>query len=267
MNETLFAEQEQTTKPKRGRPPKQQQQTLPAPAPTPQPLAAPRNTLELIANAAANPAVDVHKMKELLAMRNQEEARVAEIEFNEALKTAQTKMPRVIRDAKGAHGIPYARLETVSKQIDPIARECGFSLSYGMSDSPLEKHYRITAKLSHIAGHSREYFVDLPADLSGPKGKENKNPTQGVGSTISYGRRYLKLMIFDVAIANEDTDGADVDVTPIDEAQVEQIQKLIVEVGADIGRFCRHFKIEKINELRTSDFQRAMDALEAKRSS
>jgi hypothetical protein len=49
--------------------------------------------------------------------------------------------------------------------------------------------------LSHTAGHSRHYQADVPIDNTGPKGAQNKTMTHGFGSALSYGRRYLKLLI------------------------------------------------------------------------
>ncbi len=41
-------------------------------------------------------------------------------------------------------------------------------------------------------------------------GRANKTPIQGIGATITYGRRYLVLQVFNIALTNDpdDTDGA-----------------------------------------------------------
>jgi hypothetical protein len=49
--------------------------------------------------------------------------------------------------------------------------------------------------------------ADIFADTKGPRGTPNKTATQGFGSTMSYGRRYLKALMFDLVIAGEDDDG------------------------------------------------------------
>ena len=55
---------------------------------------------------------------------------------------------------------------------------------------------------------------DLALDGVGLKGNPNKTAVQASGSTISYGRRYLKLMVFDVVLTNEDNDGNAPEKTP-----------------------------------------------------
>jgi len=205
----------------------------------------PLTLLQVCADAARDKNVDVAKMRELLELAREEEARAADRELSVALTKAQAAMPTIMRDTKGDKH-KYAKLETVSKAIDPILRECGFSLSYGMADSPLDHHYRITATLSHNAGASRRYFIDLPADTTGAKGAANKTGTQGVGSTISYGRRYLKLMIFDVTLVGEDDDGAGGPAKQITAEQAEALNDRIDEVGVDKRKFCAFFNIDGV---------------------
>lgn len=192
-------------------------------------VAPPRDMLAIIASAAANPLVDVAKMKELLAMQREIEQRQEDREFNAAMLAAQNNMPRITRDRENTHTKSrYATLEKVSKEIDKIVRSCGFTLSFGTEDSTLAGHYRVVCDVSHVGGTTRRYIVDLKADEAGSQGKANKTPVQAVGSTISYGRRYLKMMIFDLAIVGEDNDGVrtrQTDDAPavITAAQLEQL--------------------------------------------
>lgn len=186
----------------------------------------PKTTLELIDRAARDPQIDPAKLRELLAIKRDQENREAELTFNMALRDAQGEVPRISRDKK-ADKYKYATLEKITKEVNPIMAKHGFSLSYGTADSPLNNHYRITCKLSHVLGHSREYFVDIPADLTGDKGAANKSPTKAFGSTMSYGRRYLIVMIFNIAITNEDDDGAAASSAGVEPISEEQLKYLI----------------------------------------
>ena len=60
---------------------------------------------------------------------------------------------------------------------------------------------------SHKDGDVRRYFVDLQGDSAGAKGTSNKTPIQGVASSISFGRRILKILMFDLTIVGDDKDG------------------------------------------------------------
>lgn len=220
----------------------------------PQPPAPPKSLLQVIAEAASNPAVDVQKMKELLAIQKDMEATEAEREFTEALALAQSEMPRLARDAKSDKH-KYLRLETVTKQLDPIIARHRFTLSFGMADSALDGHYRITAMLAR-GSHQRHYFIDLPADTSGSQGKANKTPVQGIGSTISYARRYLTLMIFNVAVTNEDDDGAGGEVKGlVTEKQVDEIVSLCADKGIDLPTFQKAFRVPSVESLPAVRFE------------
>jgi ERF superfamily len=162
--------------------------------------------LAVIERAASNKEIDVEKMERLFALQERMLAKQAEEKFNEAMKSVQAEVPRILRDAVNpATNSKYTRLESLLKIIVPIYTQHGFSLSFGTADCPVANHYRITAKVS-LGGHSEKYQCDIPADITGMKGNTNKTPTHGFGSTMSYGRRYLTLLIFNIALINEDDD-------------------------------------------------------------
>lgn len=48
--------------------------------------------------------------------------------------------------------------------------------------------------------------------------------------------------------------------------QIETLQHLIVEVGADIGRFCKYLRVDRIENIPPDRYAFAVDALEAKRT-
>lgn len=165
--------------------------------------------LAVIARAATDPSVDMDKMERLLAMQERITAKQAEKAFNDSMKIAQERMPRIKKDARNSQtNSNYARLESLNRAIVPVYTEQGFSLSYGSSDCPIEKHRRITCRVSHSAGHSRDYCLDLPLDMLGMKGSPNKTEMHAFGSTISYGRRYLAMMIFNISTTDDDDGNA-----------------------------------------------------------
>ena len=168
----------------------------------------PVSILGVIAAAARNPEIDVDKMERLLALHERVLKQQAEQEFNAAMSVAQEEMPRVHRDAKNpSTGSFYTRLESLNLEAVPIYTRHGFSLSFGTADCPVPEWHRITCTVAHKGGHSRHYQVDLPRDDTGAKGLANKTKMHGAGSTFSYGRRYLTLLIFNISLTNEDDDG------------------------------------------------------------
>ena len=222
--------------------------------------------IQVIERAALNPAVDIDKMERLLQMQERIFARDAEMAFNSAMAAAQGEMEPVVRDARNQQtSSNYATLEAISKAVKPVTAKHGFALSFGTAESPLESHYRVTCDLTHIAGHSKHYHADIPADLTGMKGTANKTKTHAFGSTMSYGQRYLTKLIFD--LATEDDDGNAAASGPrITEEQVLQLRELAEEVGADIAKFCAYGKIGSLEEISADHFKDAVARLEAKRN-
>jgi hypothetical protein len=212
--------------------------------------------MQVIARAAANPAVDVERMQALLAMHERVTARDAERQFNVAMKEAQAAMPRLVKDARGETS-KYLTLEKIGTVIDPIARAHGFSASFGTADSPLDGHYRVTCHLSHDAGHTRLYHADIQIDTKGPKGNQNKTATQGFGSTMSYGRRYLKALIYDLVIVGEDNDGARTGngVGCLTPDQVKTIEELLHSTGRSLDRFLKFKRIDALARIRSDDYR------------
>lgn len=230
--------------------------------------------IQLIERVATNPDVDVGKLERLLDLQERYKLRQAEIAFNTAMQAAQAEMPIVLRDAKNAQtNSRYARLETVSRAMNPVITRHGFAMSFGTDISPLPEHYRITCELSHAAGFTRRYHADIPVDGVGMKGATNKTLTHALGSTLSYERRYLKLMIFGVATADDD-DGSSASLRPrLSDQQVAELEAHIEEVVAQLGsnpeRYRRNFlaymKVDRIAAIQEADFQRALAAINSTR--
>ena len=160
--------------------------------------------LSVIARAAADPSVDVTKMQALLDMQLRIMERTAEAQFNAAMSRLQPKLPRIVREGKASYGqgkggYAYARYEDIDHQIRPLLNAEGFALSF---DSVWgEKLCTIIGKLSHAGGHSTAASIPLPLDTSG-----GKNGIQGMGSTLSYGKRYCVGMLLNIVTVGEDDD-------------------------------------------------------------
>lgn len=164
--------------------------------------------LTMIQRAATDPAFDADKMQKMMEMYERHTDRTAAAAFNAAMVRAQAEIGPVYRDKFNAQtSSSYAALESIDRKISPVYTLHGFSLSFGTGDSPLVGHIRTVCDCMHEAGHTKTYHVDLPIDSAGIKGSVNKTGVHAAGSTFSYARRYLTMMIFNVVLTNEDDDG------------------------------------------------------------
>lgn len=202
------------------------------------PLADTAALVSAIANAARDPNVDVEKMERLWAMHEKMQDRQAEQAFSEAMKAAQSEMPTIGKDRHNAQtNSDYATLDAINQRITPVYTRHGFSLTFDTTDSPIADHVRVVCRVLHSDGHSKTYSYDTPMDSTGIAGKINKTPTHARGSAITYGRRYLTLMIFNLSTGYDDDGNAASDfdssdwLTAIaDASSMEELTKLADEL-------------------------------------
>lgn len=224
--------------------------------------------LGVIARAAADPSCDVDKMQALLNMQERIMAKQAEMEFHSAMCAAQEEMQPIVRDAQNDHNkARYARLETIDKKIRPVYTRHGFSLSFN-SEAEGDS-ITVTCSVLHRSGHAKQYSLQGGIDAVGSQGKANKTAIQAVGSSVSYLRRYLTVMIFNLALTNDQDDDDGAPQSPqsqfISEAQENQILDMFAAANMSSERqrrFLEFFRISTLPELRVRDFDKAMKMLD-----
>lgn len=220
---------------------------------------------QIISRLASNPAADPDKIERFLAMREKEIDRIAKQAFYVAMAAAQAEMKPVARDADNDQTrSKYARYETISEAIQPIITKHGFSLTFDEGVPEKENHIRVLCDVMHSAGHMKQYHADVPFDNVGMKGNPNKTATHAYGSTKSYGRRYLKLDIFDIALKNDDDDGnaaGEIENGTITIEQAVTIRDLLEKTGTDTEKFCQWAKIEAVPDLLSIHFAKAVNVL------
>lgn len=232
----------------------------------PAPLPPAKTVDEQILRAAADPAVDVAKMRELTTLRRQLRMEEAEEQFNIAMRECQEEMRPVEADAKNDHTkSKYATLGAVEKALRPIYTKHGFSLSFNTADSPLPDHIRVLCYVSRDL-FTRTYQHDVAIDATGPKGGNVMNKTHARNSGLSYGKRTLELSIFHVTVdQGVDDDGNKAaglkEITP---AQKNELAELIKRAGANVEGFCELFAIQAIDDLPASHFGIAKTQLNMK---
>lgn len=213
--------------------------------------------MSLIESAVNNPEIDPEKLMKLLDFQERVMGKQAEIDFNESMARLQPLLPEIKKLSK-AHNSKYAKYEHIERQIRPLYTEEGFSVTFNTSkDSDNVTYY---GTLRHKSGHSETAEIELPIDTSG-----SKNAIQGRGSTVSYAKRYLIGMLFNIVTVDEDDDGNMGELTQeIDDAQFTELQRLIEESQTDIQAFCNFMKVKSLSVILNKDYPKAKKALEEK---
>lgn len=226
--------------------------------------------LTTIAKMATNKAVDTEKMQALYAIHKEMASKQAENAFNDAMNRAQLGMPRVKKNGKIAfldkNGVerdtPFGKLEDIDKACRPIYQAEGFSVRYRSEQIMVEGGgLLVYIMVSHTGGHTEESSMRLPLDTSG-----SKNSLQAIGSTISYAKRYLFCMVFNIVTEGEDNDGAGADET-VNTEQAAEIDNLInglSDAHKYKPQFLTHMKVTNVLDIKARDYVKAVNAVNAK---
>lgn len=238
------------------------------------PQPAPISRYQLVANLAANPQVDESKMQALLKMLKEEEQLEAERLFDEAMLAAQSEMPPLPRDSYNTHTKAWwARIEGVAAKMDPIIRKHGFTLSYGMGEPRMPDHFYVFADVTWRGKDdngkklscTRRWGLDMGRDDVGAKGGGTKTGAQGSVSVLTYGRRNLKMAVFDVVPLGMDRDGNPAGREPISAEQLKDLKKQLKETNIPENAVCEHYKVNKIDNISVGQLPSLLERIEQKR--
>jgi len=222
-----------------------------------------------------DPDVDVDKLERMLAFQEKLLARQAEIDFNEAkqrvksalatVKIVKRKSVRYDVDKKRpalgqVEAFKYAPLEAIDEVLAPLEARHDLTCSY--TTTPRQGDgggLVISMRLKHKGGYFELFEMPLPLDTSG-----GKSSIQGYGSTIAYGRRYLKCTAYDIVVVGDDDDGNG---GFIDQSQVDTLRNLSKRIEAvdsrrDEAALCRYLEVAALEELPQSRHREAIGVLE-----
>lgn len=177
--------------------------------------------------------------------------------FNKAIAAAKAEIPVIAKNREGHNNKGYADFSAYARVVDPILGKHGLGYRFRTVQ---DDRIHVTCILFHDDGHSEENTLAGPADTTG-----SKNAIQAIGSTLSYLQRYSLVQALGLA-ASDDDDGKAGGNGHITAEQVETLQSLIVEVGADIPRFLKYMKVAQLADIPAKQFQNAVGALESKRA-
>lgn len=221
-------------------------------------LARPVTPMEMLATAIDR-GMAVETVDKLMGLADRWDKTQARKAFDHAIAAAKAKIPVISKNATGHNSKKYADFASIARAIDPILGE--FGLSYRFRTVQDDKLIRVTCVLSHEAGHFEETTLAGPADASG-----SKNAIQAIGSTLTYLQRYSLTQALGLAAAEDDDGKAAASGELIDAQQVEWLQTLIVQVGADLPRFLKYLKVSAIEDIKASQYPVAVDLLNKKKN-
>jgi hypothetical protein len=174
------------------------------------------------------------------------------------MAAAQSETRSVAADASNpqTHS-KYATLHAVDRALRPIYSKHGLALMFDTAKADEENHIRVLCTVA-LGKHERPYHIDMPCDGKGAKGNDVMTKTHAVGSAITYGRRYLLLMIFNVAIGDDDGNAAGDEGHgdgTITDKQVDELNKLLTDTKSNLVLFLKTIKLESLTQIGADKFE------------
>lgn len=227
-----------------------------------EPLNPASTMIEKVTELILSGDVDADKMDRLLDVQERMMSKNAEMMFNSAVSSAQGKMPRIIKrkDVKGKNGqvqYKYAPLEDIMEMLQPVMDEHDLSLRHTTKTTD-GGCMLVKTLLMHKFGHSEPTELLLPIDTSG-----SKNNVQGVGSTLSFGKRYNICSHFNIVFADEDDDAQMVD-KKINKTQLSIITTKLSNLEDPeyvSSKIFKMYKIDSFNQLPITGYDFALATL------
>jgi hypothetical protein len=221
----------------------------------------------MVERLARDPSVPMERIQGLMDMIRDLRREQAEEAFNDAMAEAQREMSPIARDSFNPQTrSKYASYHATDKAIRPIYTKHGLRVSFneGSAGAP-DGHIRVLALVTK-GRHNERYHYDSPIVTQGLAGKTMMTLTHARASAVSYAKRYLVGMIFNLS-TGEDVDGntpADTSsaITPV---QLKELEDLIKEVDAKAENVCKACHVEDLADLTQAQFEKAKAKLETMR--
>jgi hypothetical protein len=185
--------------------------------------------------------------------------------FDEAMSAAKAEIPVITKNRQvgfeskkaGASRTDYKHedLAEIARTVDPVLGKHGLSYRFRTTSAPNEP-ISVTCIISHRLGHSEENTLSAGRDDSG-----NKNSIQQIGSTLTYLQRYTLKAALGLAASADDDGKAAGDNETLSDEQAAALEKLIIDTGGNVEKFCAFAKVEKIGDIFANRYDAAAAAV------
>ncbi len=148
---------------------------------------------------------DVEGFGKMLEYQERHEANQAKKVYASDFAVAQSKIEAVVKGKYNPQTKSrYAGIDDVIGMAKPVYTEQGFSIIYYEGETKVAEHIRVCADVLHKAGHKETYHYDVPLGGVGIKGVVNMTAIHAKATSVTYGRRYLLCMIWNIPTQDDD---------------------------------------------------------------
>lgn len=235
-----------------------------------EPRPAPMTPMEMVGRALEM-GVSAEILKQMMDLRDREEARNAKVAFTRAVASAKAEIRPIMKTREvdytpqGKQRVNYRHedLAGIEEQVTPILTKYGLSYRFE-SDNGVDRPITVTCVLEHVDGHATRTPLSAGADNSG-----GKNSLQAIASAVTYLQRYTLKLALGLSVSHDDDakSSSDPDTAAlITQEQVKVILDLLNETDSDIEQFCKMGNIEAVPQMLASQFESAVRLLNQKKA-
>ena len=221
--------------------------------------------VSVLSAAATSKDCDPAKMKAMLDVIMEMERERARQEFSRALVAAQSEMDAVTTNAHNSQTRSnYATYRQLDRALRPVYSKHGFSVSFSCGQSEKPDVVPVIGSLYHVAGYTKEYRIDMPADGKGAKGGDVMTKTHAVGSATQYGMRYLLKMMFNVSFGDKDDDDGNAAGgrhEPASQVAIDDVRTMLRDAKRDEKAACGWLKVARLEDASKDQIARLADTL------
>lgn len=172
-----------------------------------------------------------------------------------ALAKAQAKMGRALKDSQNpAFKSKYADLASVMDACLPALNEAGIAVIQPFYQDEFGRYVKTI--LVHESGETFECAVPLIV---------GKNDMQGLGSAITYARRYGLMSMAGIAPEDDDGNAAVASAArAITAAQYQELRMMIEDTASDEAKLLTYVGAANAEEMTAAQWDKAMTALRRK---
>jgi hypothetical protein len=213
--------------------------------------------MQIIANAAQDPAYDPAKLSALLDVKSRWEADEARKAFVVAMADFKNHAPTILKNKQVSFSqtkYKHATLDNVCDILIPALSKVGISHRWDVKQA--NGLIEVTCILTHVLGHSERTSMTGEPDKSG-----SKNPIQSIASATTYLQRYTFLAATGMAVRDTDNDGAGAPDPFITKEQQAELHAALTAAKRDIPAFLKLHEIDALDELPQSKFREFMQAI------
>lgn len=233
---------------------------------------APTSVAEItrLLHAAVEQNIPVETMERLVALHERMSDRAAAAEFADARNRFQNACPKIEKlteatiipkDGRRGYQYKYAELQEVERVIRQPLHENGLSYSWDTTVEEATKQLCCVCILRHINGQRHEAKFPMLVET----GTGGLSAMQKLAKAKTSARKQALIDVCGLSLGEPDTDAALGSPAPIGDDQVEVLEKLIAESGADRARFLVYLEVKSLEDIQIRQFGAAVAALEQKR--